>query len=199
MNLLLHAKAALVFPQLGVRFLADSNSWNVNGTPNLGTVRQMLNSTDPASIWQCSCTAWRTFFSWVKDQIFYFQVHGNLAEENMMYQHQRKLVEISRENVCRIKVFRANLGKLGKYPLHPQTIACSYTYEAVAAKWSPTWHSLLLYFAGHSRKINITFRKVLDYPLDLYYVMDLSNSMKDDLSTLQVIWRLALSLTHLRF
>jgi len=29
-------------PQLGVRFLADSNSWNVKGTPNLRTVRQML-------------------------------------------------------------------------------------------------------------------------------------------------------------
>ena len=29
-------------PQLGMRFLADSNSWNVNGTPNLRTVRQML-------------------------------------------------------------------------------------------------------------------------------------------------------------
>jgi len=31
-----------IFPQLGVRFLADSNSWDVNGTPNLRTVRQML-------------------------------------------------------------------------------------------------------------------------------------------------------------
>ena len=34
--------------------------------------------------------------------------------------------------------------------------------------------------------INITFRRVVDYPLDLYYVMDLSNSMRDDLETLQV-------------
>lgn len=33
--------------------------------------------------------------------------------------------------------------------------------------------------------INITFRKTVEYPLDLYYVMDLSNSMKDDLDTLK--------------
>jgi len=28
--------------QLGVRFLADSNIWNVNGTPNIRTVKHML-------------------------------------------------------------------------------------------------------------------------------------------------------------
>jgi len=38
----LQKKAALGLPQLGVRFLADSNSWNVNGTTNLKTVRQMF-------------------------------------------------------------------------------------------------------------------------------------------------------------
>jgi len=32
----------LTCPQLGVRFLADSINWNVNGTPNLRPVRQML-------------------------------------------------------------------------------------------------------------------------------------------------------------
>ena len=37
-----------VCPQLVVRFLADSNSWNVNGTLNLRTVRQMLKNTEPA-------------------------------------------------------------------------------------------------------------------------------------------------------
>jgi len=31
-----------IFPQLNFRFLADSNSWNVNGTSNLKTVRHML-------------------------------------------------------------------------------------------------------------------------------------------------------------
>lgn len=38
---------------------------------------------------------------------------------------------------------------------------------------------------GQSVKVNVTFRKVIDYPLDLYYVMDLSNSMGDDLEVLQ--------------
>jgi len=28
-------EATLGLPQLSVRFLADSNGWNVNGTPNL--------------------------------------------------------------------------------------------------------------------------------------------------------------------
>jgi len=41
-------EAALGLHQLGVRFLADSNNWNVNGTPNLRSVRQMLKSTEPA-------------------------------------------------------------------------------------------------------------------------------------------------------
>jgi len=40
-------EAALGLPQLGVRFIADSNSWNVNGTLNPRTVRQMLKSTEP--------------------------------------------------------------------------------------------------------------------------------------------------------
>ena len=39
---------------------------------------------------------------------------------------------------------------------------------------------------GHPETINITFKRVIDYPLDLYYVMDLSFSMGDDLETLQV-------------
>jgi len=33
-----------ICPQLGVRFLADNNSWNENGTPNLITVGQMLRA-----------------------------------------------------------------------------------------------------------------------------------------------------------
>jgi len=31
-----------ICPQLGVKILADSNSWNVNGTPNLRNAWQML-------------------------------------------------------------------------------------------------------------------------------------------------------------
>lgn len=40
---------------------------------------------------------------------------------------------------------------------------------------------------GDTKKFRITYRKVSDYPVDLYYVMDLSNSMKDDLKTLQTL------------
>ena len=40
-------EAALCLPQLDVRFLTDSNSWNVNGTPNVRAVRQILRSTAP--------------------------------------------------------------------------------------------------------------------------------------------------------
>jgi len=36
-------------PQLGARFLVDSNSWNVKGTPNFGIVKQMLMGAEPAS------------------------------------------------------------------------------------------------------------------------------------------------------
>jgi len=38
-------EAALGLPQLGLKFLTDSNSWNVNGTPIFGTVRQTLKNT----------------------------------------------------------------------------------------------------------------------------------------------------------
>jgi len=37
-------EAAFGLPQLGLRFLADSNSWNVNEMANLRTVRQMLQN-----------------------------------------------------------------------------------------------------------------------------------------------------------
>jgi len=42
--------------RLGVRFLDGSNSWNVNGTPNVRIVRQMIKSTEPAGLCQSSCT-----------------------------------------------------------------------------------------------------------------------------------------------
>jgi len=41
-------KAALGSAQLDVRFLGDSNSWNLRGTPNLRNVRHMLKNTEPA-------------------------------------------------------------------------------------------------------------------------------------------------------
>jgi len=50
-------EAGFSLPQLGVSFLGYSNSWNVNGTRNVRTVRQMLRNTEPASFWHCSWTA----------------------------------------------------------------------------------------------------------------------------------------------
>ena len=38
-------------------------------------------------------------------------LYGSMEEENIMYQQLQK---ICRENVCRIKVFRVNLGKYGR-------------------------------------------------------------------------------------
>merc|ERR1719457_369224 len=38
---------------------------------------------------------------------------------------------------------------------------------------------------GNPVTVNIDFKKTVEYPLDLYYVMDLSNSMSDDLETLK--------------
>ena len=37
---------------------------------------------------------------------------------------------------------------------------------------------------GQPAKFNLKVRSALDYPVDLYYLMDLSNSMKDDLKNL---------------
>jgi len=37
-----------ICPQTGVKFLADSNRWNVNATPNLRNGRRMLG-TEPAA------------------------------------------------------------------------------------------------------------------------------------------------------
>jgi len=37
-----------ICPQLGVRFLADSNSWNVNGTPPHQDCEANAQSTEPA-------------------------------------------------------------------------------------------------------------------------------------------------------
>jgi len=47
-------EAALGLPQLGVKFLADSNSWFVNRTPICEADAQ---SSEPAGFWQHSCGA----------------------------------------------------------------------------------------------------------------------------------------------
>lgn len=42
-----------------------------------------------------------------------------------------------------------------------------------------TWH------AGERTSFGLQVRQVEDYPVDLYYLMDLSLSMKDDLDTIR--------------
>ena len=43
-------------------------------------------------------------------------------------------------------------------------------------------HKLLItiFFSDKPEKFTLTFRLAENYPVDLYYLMDLSNSMKDD-------------------
>jgi len=74
-------EATLGLPQLSVRFLADSNGWNVNGTPNLN---YETNVQESAGFWMFSFQLgyWKLNF---KNQIFYFQIYGN------MYQVQQKI------------------------------------------------------------------------------------------------------------
>lgn len=38
-----------------------------------------------------------------------------------------------------------------------------------------------------SEKVEIKYRRALAYPVDLYYLMDLSNSMKDDKQQLEIV------------
>jgi len=49
----------LRLPQLDVRFPADSNSWNANGTPNQSCACEADARKYYARVdfWQCSCTA----------------------------------------------------------------------------------------------------------------------------------------------
>lgn len=42
-----------------------------------------------------------------------------------------------------------------------------------------------LSFTGQSVNLSVSVRQARDYPLDLYYVMDLSRSMTDDLENLK--------------
>jgi len=48
-------------PWLRLSFFAVSQNLNVNGTPNVRTVRQILKRADTAGFRQRSCTAQRTF------------------------------------------------------------------------------------------------------------------------------------------
>ncbi|XP_069815067.1 integrin beta-1-A-like isoform X3 [Dendropsophus ebraccatus] len=43
----------------------------------------------------------------------------------------------------------------------------------------------LVHHSGEPQTFKLTFRRVVDYPIDLYYLMDLSDSMKDDLENVK--------------
>ena len=119
MNTYCHTVCCMLstWPQLGVRFLADSNSWNGNGTPNLRTVRQILRVlsqvTSDIDFAQPSILTYVGLL-WTKFQVpnFLFSSlsqHGSLRIENVGYQ---QLQNIGRETVCRINVW----GIWEKYP-----------------------------------------------------------------------------------
>jgi len=51
MNTLPHSLSHIAcVPTVGVRFYVDSNSWNVNGTPIITSVRQMLRELSQLAI-----------------------------------------------------------------------------------------------------------------------------------------------------
>jgi len=120
-----------------VAYMSSTRCWGscwqqqLNGTPNLRTVKQMLKSTKPADFWQCSCTACSIlFFSWVKQTKFQFS-SMRFYIFMFMVTWQRKmhqqLQKICGGEACRIKSFRAKLRKFGKISFAPLKIPCSYT------------------------------------------------------------------------
>jgi len=100
-------EAALDLPQLGLTFLANSNSWNANGKLHnceadaqeywaSWLLTMFLHSL--AYVFQLGY--WETNF---KYQVFNFQVYGNVVEEYIMYQELQKMC---RDKFYRIKVFQ---------------------------------------------------------------------------------------------
>lgn len=47
--------------------------------------------------------------------------------------------------------------------------------------------SLSLCFSDDAKRFTVSVRQVADYPVDLYYLMDLSYSMRDDLIRLRTL------------
>ena len=50
-------------------------------------------------------------------------------------------------------------------------------------------HVNLFVFTGLPTTFTVFFKRVQGYPVDLYYLMDLSNSMKDDLENVKKLGR----------
>lgn len=53
--------------------------------------------------------------------------------------------------------------------------------------WSPPLWPPTLSLSGDSKRFTVSVKQVEDYPVDLYYLMDLSYSMKDDLARLYTL------------
>jgi len=115
-------EAALGLPQLGLRLLADSNSWNVNGKPqNWDRSLRILSHLASDNVLAQPSVHFSVGLLRTKFQVPNFPVYGNMVNKKIMYQYLRK---VCREKVCRTKF----LGKIRtRYPLHTPKIACSYT------------------------------------------------------------------------
>ena len=120
-------EALLGLLQLGVRFLAGSNSWN-GKLQNYEACSQLASNSVLAQLSVLFSVGLEPNF---KYQLFYFQVYGNFVELSIAQciKSYRKFVE----EVCRIKGFRAILEIWATYPLHLSKIACSYI---CAQNWS---------------------------------------------------------------
>lgn len=46
---------------------------------------------------------------------------------------------------------------------------------------------MFIFLPGDAKRFTVSLKQVEDYPVDLYYLMDLSYSMKDDLSRLETL------------
>jgi len=104
-------------PRLGVRFIADSNSWNVNGRRQ--NCQADAQSTEAAGVWQCSCTTKRTFFGWViQNQISGIGIGrgGRFALPGIWILQQKRVVFLVSRGKKRISLILTPVQKFWKKP-----------------------------------------------------------------------------------
>lgn len=63
------------------------------------------------------------------------------------------------------------------------SLRCS---QSVSSSYQIVWPSYRS-LSGDAKRFTVTVKQVEDYPVDLYYLMDLSYSMKDDLDRLRTL------------
>lgn len=73
-----------------------------------------------------------------------------------------------------------------KLIFHPCLLWCP-AFCAVNQFHSPTLWPCSCSLSGDAKRFTVSVRQVADYPVDLYYMMDLSYSMKDDLDRLRTL------------